>query len=171
MANPRGFITLSFDDAELLAAMGRAQTSVKPAVRAAAKKSGKQLVRDMRTRLSKAGRVDTRRLYNAVAARSTESGDIITIEVGPRIGDPSVEPYDIVVDRGRAPGRPWPPKGVMLPWMGRHGIPARAEYPIRRKIGEEGTKAAPYIDVAGERTAAVLREIDAVLTTVVRSFG
>ena len=49
--------------------------------------------------------------------------------------------YYKVIEKGRRPGRPMPPKGVLLPWMRRKGIPASAEYVVRRKIGVEGIPA------------------------------
>lgn len=53
----------------------------------------------------------------------------------------------------------WIPKGALLPWMGRHGIPAKAEFFVRRKIWNEGMKATPYLLPAFERNkAAIERE-------------
>lgn len=46
----------------------------------------------------------------------------------------------LVMDQGRRPGATMPPKGALLPWMRRKGIPDRDEYPIRRAIGKRGIK-------------------------------
>lgn len=45
-----------------------------------------------------------------------------------------------VMELGRRPGAKMPPKGVLLGWLLRRGIDAKAEYPIRRKIGRDGIK-------------------------------
>lgn len=166
-----GLIEIDFDDGPIMAAFQAAATGVRPRCRTSMEKSGKRLVADMRTRLTKQKKVDTRKLYAAIAHRVNESGDTLTVEVGPRIGDPSVIPYDVVVDEGREAGKKMPPRGVLLGWLQRKGLPESAEYPIRRKIAEEGTPAAPYIDITGDRTVAVLEEIDDVLTFVRQAFG
>jgi hypothetical protein len=46
-----------------------------------------------------------------------------------------------VMEHGRRPGAPMPPRGVLLPWMRRHGIPEEMEFPVRRAIGEKGRPA------------------------------
>jgi hypothetical protein len=43
-----------------------------------------------------------------------------------------------VMEKGRRPGAKLPPKGVLLGWMRRHGIPAENEYVIRRAIARHG---------------------------------
>lgn len=53
--------------------------------------------------------------------------------------------YAIFVDKGRRPGATMPPSGVLLPFMGSVGIPANAEFPIRRAIGRKGIKARPFV--------------------------
>lgn len=42
-------------------------------------------------------------------------------------------------------GNGFPPPGALLDWMNRHGIPESAEYAIRKKIFEEGTKPQPAL--------------------------
>jgi hypothetical protein len=166
-------IEISFDCSELLSALARAADGIKPRQREAMQRSGKRLVADMRGRLTRQGKRSSDRLYKAVDYRIVEAGDSMTVEVGPRIGNPKVEPYDVVVDQGRGAGKPPPPKGALLEddWLQKHGLPERAEYPIRMKIGREGIAPAPYIDITGDRTAAVLREADEVLTFVRHQFG
>lgn len=170
-AMPSGMITISFESEELQAALQRAAAGIRPRQREALDRSGKRLVADMRGRLTRLRKRDTDRLYKAVAYRITEAGDDMVVEVGPRVGDPKVEPYDVVVDQGRAAGKKAPPPGVMVPWLKRHGLPETAEYPVRMKIAREGIAAAPYIEITGDRTAAVLREADQVLTFVRQQFG
>jgi len=55
----------------------------------------------------------------------------------------SGKPYSDVIEKGRRPGKAWPPAGVLLQWiqlkLGLSGKPAKeAEFLIRRKIGEKG---------------------------------
>ncbi|WP_018130711.1 HK97-gp10 family putative phage morphogenesis protein [Effusibacillus pohliae] len=39
----------------------------------------------------------------------------------------------------------FPPPGVLLDWMKRHGIPAEAELAIRRKLFYQGIQARPFL--------------------------
>lgn len=167
----KGFVEIAFDDDDVQAAFAAAGAGVRPRVRAGAEKSGKRIQADMRTRLSKAKKIDTGRLYKAVAYRVVESGDTVSVEVGPRVGDPGIAPIDVTVDEGRKSGSTMPPRGALLPWMGRHGIPERAEFPIRRAIGRRGIPATPFIDVSLERSRVVPEEIEEVTQFVVRQFG
>ncbi len=49
------------------------------------------------------------------------------------------------VDKGRKPGK-YPPKGALLQWMSLKGIPAKAEFPIRRSIFRFGIEPVPFIN-------------------------
>lgn len=49
------------------------------------------------------------------------------------------------VEEGRRPGGPMPPSGSLLGWMNRHGIPAVAEFVIRRAIARRGIPPRPYL--------------------------
>lgn len=53
--------------------------------------------------------------------------------------------YAEEVHDGREPGGPMPPEGELLPWMRRKGIPAEAEFFIRRKIARHGTKGVFFL--------------------------
>lgn len=44
-------------------------------------------------------------------------------------------------DRGRGPGK-MPPKGALLGW---NGVTEENEFPIRRAIGQKGTKGKPFV--------------------------
>jgi len=46
--------------------------------------------------------------------------------------------YAKVVEEGRRPGAPMPPKGSLLNWMKAKGIDPKAEFVIRRAIGRRG---------------------------------
>lgn len=54
-------------------------------------------------------------------------------------------PYAEVHDKGRRPGAAMPPKGVLLGWMRRHGIPAEREFVVRRAIGRRGIPANRFL--------------------------
>jgi phage gpG-like protein len=76
----------------------------------------------------------------------------ITTNVTPFLGRVgSNQPHAPVVEFGRKPGGKMPPPGVLDGWMARHGIPASAEFLIRRKIARKGIPAHPYLIPAFER--------------------
>ena len=61
--------------------------------------------------------------------------------------------YGDVVEKGRDPGKTWPPEGSLLRWIEvKLGVGERAakslEFVIRRKIGKEGTKGAHMFENA-----------------------
>jgi hypothetical protein len=58
-----------------------------------------------------------------------------------RVFSTAPDALERVIEFGRRPGQPMPPAGALLPWMGRHGIPAAAEFLVRRKIARDGTRA------------------------------
>lgn len=59
-------------------------------------------------------------------------------------------PYAEFVERGRGPGK-MPPQDAIERWCDLKGIPRRAVYPIRRKIGDEGTFPQPVMSSVGFR--------------------
>lgn len=171
MPSRSGSITIRFEDAELRAALERAASGVRPEARSALDRSGKRLKADMRGRLTRLKKKDTERLYKAIDYRLGEAGEDMTVEVGPRVGDPRVEPYDVVVDQGRGKNKPPPPTFAIRPWVRRRGMDDSAAFPIARAIGIQGIAPAPYIQIAGDKTVTVLREVDQVLTFVRKQFG
>jgi hypothetical protein len=55
----------------------------------------------------------------------------------------SAQKYAEVIEKGRDPGKAWPPEGVLLRWieakLGMSGAEAkRVEFLVRRKIGQKG---------------------------------
>ncbi len=48
------------------------------------------------------------------------------------------------VIRGRQPGS-FPPIDAILGWVGRHGMPASAAYPVARAIAERGIEPNPFL--------------------------
>lgn len=63
-----------------------------------------------------------------------------------RAGPPSAGAYADVMERGRRPGAPMPPQGVLLGWMAAKGIPADREFVIRRAIGRKGIVGKHYME-------------------------
>lgn len=161
-------VTIRVEDREVKSALAKAAAGVRPMCRSELDGTGKILRADMRRRLTRQGKVDTRRLWSSIDYEVQGRGASLRVEVGPRIADPGVEPYDVTLEHGRRPGAKMPPKGVLLPWMARHGIPEEAEYPIRKKIGKEGLSAQPfpYIEITKDRSAYALKSADRVLTYV-----
>lgn len=62
--------------------------------------------------------------------------------------------YALPVEKGRRPGAPMPPSGALLPWMAAHGIPDSAEFIVRKRIGERGIPARPFIGKAHKELLA-----------------
>lgn len=59
----------------------------------------------------------------------------------------TASPYGEVVERGRRPGKAWPPPGALLRWIEvKFGLSPREaqriEYVVRRKIGQKGFEGA-----------------------------
>lgn len=101
---------------------------------------------ESRSILTAAGRVDTRALVGSVKPLPVTRGGRAV-----RAGWEATAPHAEVIQKGRRPGAAMPPKGVLLPWMGRHGIPPEAEFVVRRAIGRRGIPAVDYMDAAADR--------------------
>jgi len=75
--------------------------------------------------------------------------------------------HAIYIEKGTGPaaghGKYMPPKGVLLDWMARQGIPAEAEYAIRWKIYQQGTNPQPFLTPAAEEN---LGKIEALVKQV-----
>lgn len=52
------------------------------------------------------------------------------------------------INDGRPSGAKLPPKGALLAWMRRVGIPEAKEFVVRRSIAKNGIAAVPVIDLA-----------------------
>lgn len=73
-------------------------------------------------------------------------------------------PYGEVIERGRRPGRGWPPRGALLRWVelkfGVSGREAqRIEYLVRRKIARKGFEGAHMFDRAFEKNLSRLQQL------------
>jgi len=167
-AKGQGFVSLDFDDAALQRALSSVAGGFRGRARTELDSTGKDLRSVMRGRLTRHGKGGGR-LWRAIEYQVRDYGPGFLVEVGPRIGDPGVEPYDVVIDVGRRPGSRMPPPEPIRDWMARKGIPAEAEFPIRRAIAEHGlqNQPFPYLDVTAERSAAALKAADRLLTWAV----
>lgn len=96
------------------------------------------------------GAVDTGRLGNSIGIE--HEGDLTRL-VGTNL------PYGVVVEKGRSAGSKMPPQGALLGWMGRHGIPADAEFQVRRGIAMNGIAPRPFFMPAIEATEQFMESI------------
>lgn len=108
---------------------------------------GEELVR-MVDRLTITGEAESKRLVGKDTRHLMRS--IAHTPAGMRgsvaVGDWGTNvPYAEVHELGRRPGAAMPPAGVLLPWMRRHGIPAEAEFVVRRAIGRRGIPGKFYM--------------------------
>lgn len=76
----------------------------------------------------------------------------------------TASPYGEVIERGRRPGRGWPPRGALLRWIelkfGVSGREAqRIEYLVRRKIARKGFEGAHMFDKAFEKNLSRLQSM------------
>jgi phage gpG-like protein len=111
--------------------------------------------------------------HDAMVAAPVDTGTLrrsIAVEVTPYVGTiGSALVYAPVVEYGRRPNKPMPPRGSLVPWMRRHDIDERAEFVIRRAIGRHGTPARPYLVPALERNRrAIEREFDIAIERIVK---
>lgn len=165
-----GALGMKIDDDRVRKALNRSARGVSTHVRREWNAAGELLVEVMRGKLAAAGRADGR-LGRAIKHRVTDRRGLIELEVGPRVGDPGVEPYDEVIETGRRPGAKMPPPGVLDQWMSTRGIPAEAEFLIRRAIGVNGITASPYMRPAFEIVGPMAAEsITRIGEAVVRDF-
>jgi hypothetical protein len=94
-------------------------------------------------------RHDTRQLMNSIThTPPRQRGDTLVGAVGPSVR------YGLVVERGRRPNKPAPPRAALRGWARRHGIPESALFLIARKIGRAGTPARPFLAPAFTKNAA-----------------
>jgi len=156
----KGTIGMSWSDGGLVSALNRSAIGARPAATAGMRKAGAALAQQMRENLRRhdkgGGRLEASIDWRLDGRRGQQR-----LEVGPGIDDESVLGYAFVIEEGRRPGAPPPPRGALLPWLQRVGLPPAAEYPIRMKIAREGLHGQPfpYIDPAADQEADLLDDI------------
>lgn len=85
--------------------------------------------------------VDTGTLRRAWTVKATALEGVVANNV----------PYAPTMEYGRRAGAAMPPAGALLGWMGRKGIPAEAEFVVRRAISSRGIAAKRMAQQALER--------------------
>lgn len=127
--------------------------------RRAMERSATLVQNDAKRNIQRQNTIDTGQLLNSIARR------VEPFEA--RIG--SNKQYARVIEEGRRPGAPMPPSGSLLGWMSRHGIPAEAEFVIRRAIARRGIASRPYLVPALEgNRRAIEREFAAAADRMVK---
>jgi hypothetical protein len=122
-------------------------------------------VQQARDNLTQGGAVDTRGTFDGVLP--TEP---VETERGWRGEVRATAPQSIFVERGRRPNRRMPPGGVLLGWMLRHGIPADAEFLVRRRIGIRGIPARPFMAPLGRQLEPERRRLLGQVVDAVRAY-
>lgn len=173
--NKGGLLWAKWDDTEMVKALNRSAAGVRPLATDGLRRTGDALAAQMKANLRAYRGKGGGPLEASIGAKLHGRRGLQEVEVGPGILDESVTaPWYMTIEEGRTPGKPMPPKGVLLPWMAAHGIPPSAEFPIRRKIGEEGLKDQPfpYIDPAADQVGGLLDVLaEGVMRGVVELIG
>lgn len=167
----KGIVSMTWSDGGMVKALNRSAKGVRPIATRGMHRAGKALGERMKDNLRKhdkgGGRLEKSIGYRLSGRRGQQA-----LEVGPGIEDESVADYMFVIEEGRTPGSAPPPRGALLPWLKKKGIPERAEYPIRMKIAREGLQGQPfpYIDPALDQEAGMLDDLaDEILDEVSRA--
>ena len=95
--------------------------------------------------------IDSGGIINRLGITVTRQGDLITAET-------DFPSYAYWVDKGRGKGK-MPPEQPIKDWVKKHNIAESAVFPIRRKIGREGTQATNF-------TTPLLRMVEMIRKTV-----
>lgn len=92
--------------------------------------------------------IDTYNLYDSIETRVKPFEAVVFTN----------EDYAVNVEKGRKKGEKMPPEGSLLEWMARHGIPAEAEFVIRRSIKVRGIEARPFLQPALVQSRRVIEK-------------
>jgi hypothetical protein len=92
----------------------------------------RRVVLEGEARAKRRARKDTGHGRRSITHRVDRTANAIIGRFGTNVG------YMEVMEKGRRPGAALPPRGALLGWMRRHGIPAANEYVIRRAIARKG---------------------------------
>ncbi len=136
-----GGVRVEVDDADVRKGLNASVEGARTGMSEAFIDAGSLLVSTMRQNIEAHRKVDTGGLVNSIAAQITGRRGQQTLIVGP---DQAHAAQAAVIEYGRRPGSKMPPQGVLLEWMGRHGIPEELEFVIRRNIGRNGLAGQPF---------------------------
>jgi hypothetical protein len=121
-------------------------------------------VQQARQNLREAHAIDTRATIDGIQAtdpQETERGWSGEVR--------ATAPQSIFVERGRRIGAKMPPGGVLLGWMARHGIPARAQFVVRRAIARRGIPARPFMAPLAQQLEPERRRLVAQAAETIRA--
>lgn len=109
-------------------------------------------------------RVDTNVTRSSILTELMQKG--LTAVVG------SAQKAALWLEMGTRPH--WPPRGALAGWAKRHGMPASADFLIRRAIAKKGTKARPFLvpafkEIGPQYVAETSSEVRRALVAVARS--
>lgn len=128
-----GDLRMTFDDRGFIRSCANAERIFAEEMTTAVRTASLRGEAESKAIVRNKGRIDTSALINGIgqlpirrSGRGVAGGWAASAE------------HSLVNEKGRRPGRPMPPVGALLPWMARHGIPAEAEFVVRRKIGRDG---------------------------------
>ena len=109
---------------------------------------------------------DTSHYARSITHRVTSSPGIVVGQYGCNV------PYAPVREFGRRPGSKMPPRGSLLAWMRRHGIPAEMEFVIRRRIGRRGIPGEHvFRDTLAELKPLAEREFAGIKATLIAALN
>lgn len=172
-----GAVSVRVEDAAVRKALNRSRVGVGPSVRRAFTKAGGTLVSRMRRSLrghNKIDRGDNGGLLGAIDFEVDDRRGRMQLIAGPGVAGDEFMVQAETIEHGRARGSAMPPAGQLLPWMARRGIPAEAEFPIRRKIAEEGLQGQPFpfIEPAFAEIGPVIDDaMDVIADSIAADFG
>lgn len=118
---------------------------------------GDSVVKEMKTRLRKAGKTATETLYDSLAYEVLTEGQVFELDF-------LMEDYGDFVDKGRngklkrwrkdgSSNPKFPPRRSIKQWMKVKGIDEKFEYPIVRKIGLFGIAPTNFFTISTTRRA------------------
>lgn len=119
---------------------------------------GDSVVKEMKTRLRRAGKTATETLYDSLAYEVLTEGQVFELDF-------LMEDYGDFVDKGRngklkrwrkdgSNNPKFPPRRHIRQWMRVKGIDEKFEYPILRKIGLYGIAPTNFFTISTTRRAA-----------------
>lgn len=161
-------VTSEFDDGGFVMALKRLSGAVITEARKGMDEAGDRLGEMMQASLRSEGKGGGQ-LEDSIGHELRGTGQELECEVGPGVLDRGVtDAWALTIDEGRTPGSKMPPREPIVEWLGAHGIPEEAEFPIRKKIGEEGLQDQPfpYITPAEQAVPDVLEDLG--IDTLVR---
>lgn len=159
-------VKVTVDDSDVRKGLNASVEGARTAMSESLIDVGSLLVNSMRTAIESHNKVDTGGLRDSIAAEISGRRGLQTLVVGP---DQAHAAQAAAIEFGRQAGSRMPPQGVLLPWMERHGIPAEAEFVVRRAIATRGWPPFPFAAPALDQQRAAIDEAFAHVLDVVQA--